>query len=599
MYPKNIIAIICFFVPFSQITALTDHELISAWWSKACLERKDEAKAGLAYLDLFAKAQANRQKSNLIDVEKAYAAEACNLIVPPAGSSISILNNIKQQSNLGLAGELYLAKTLLHLESDTKKLLQRQSIITALYSDTNLYETCSTLKHNYGDALEMAIQLYTINQKGIDQHCFSERSLYWFGKSHGLFVPSFLSGIIYSGYVSATYALTGYQTAKEVRSLVRGSLPFFSALDATAYASSVGAKLAILIKIALNYDLFLKKIYEYLDLKKISRTLYQSYYRIIESAYAIRDLSRQYPELAHMETLVNIDLFEQAVNQDDDLKRCFALIQSGPENLWAHEQQTLITLLQKNKDSFAGLFELLAEFETYLAFARLKRHSDAHTVHICFATFNKNDRPYLNIGNFWNPLLDPHKAVPNSLTFDDIHRHMILTGSNTGGKSTLIKGIIANLIFAQTYGLAFADALSFSLFDHIMVSLNIVDNTAIGDSLFLSEIKRAKAIIDVARSCKKCFIVCDELFTGTAAANAGRAVAGVLQKIAQEPKSLSIFATHHGETVTNLGTHKPFFNMKIDTVKSANGSIQHTYTCTPGISTENIADELLRIHLGV
>jgi len=63
--------------------------------------------------------------------------------------------------------------------------------------------------------------------------------------------------------------------------------------------------------------------------------------------------------------------------------------------------------------------------------------------------------------------------------------------------------------------------------------------------------------------------------------------------------TLSLFATHHGPAVTDLGKMLPFKNFKVDAKRRPDGTIKHTYKLKEGISEINIADDILNKELGV
>lgn len=321
---------------------------------------------------------------------------------------------------------------------------------------------------------------------------------------------------------------------------------------------------------------------------------------LLGAAYSIKALAKEFPDM-HIDALFHLQELEGKAEENGEFEHFFTLLKADNDTLWQHQSEALITLLHKYQDDLAGVYDILGEFESYVTLAELKKQFDVHARDISFSEICvDSDKPQLDLVQFWNPLVDAEKAVPNSLSFAcDNMRHMILTGSNTGGKSTLLKAALINILFAQTYGVVFAKAMKFTPFDKLLVSLNAHDDTAGGDSLFMSEIKRAKNILEHLQSNQRCFVACDELFNGTSATNAGKAARAVLEKIGQHPQALSVFATHHGQAVTSLADALPFKNMKMDVKRDAQGNIHHTFKCNEGISQENIADDLLEEHLGV
>jgi len=274
-----------------------------------------------------------------------------------------------------------------------------------------------------------------------------------------------------------------------------------------------------------------------------------------------------------------VQKLEEKMSSNKELKKCIELLKNDPDSWWKHNKEVLVTLLDKHKNELAGVYELVGEFESYLALATIKKKFDTEGYPVTFTRFTQSDIPSLSMKKLWNPLLDPKKAISNSLHMGgttDAMRHMILTGSNTGGKSTLLKAVIANTVLSQTYGMAFARTMNHTYFDNILASMNINDNTAEGKSLLLSEAIRAKSILDKSEVGKS-LVICDELFVGTSSQKAGKGAAKTLSRLGQNPNTLSLFATHHGPAVTDLDNLPPFSNYKMEATRQSDGSLNYTY----------------------
>ena len=74
---------------------------------------------------------------------------------------------------------------------------------------------------------------------------------------------------------------------------------------------------------------------------------------------------------------------------------------------------------------------------------------------------------------------------------------MLLTGSNASGKSTFLKTIAINAIFAQTIYTCLADTYT-SRFFRVFSSMALQDNIQGSESYYIVEIKSLKRIIDAA-----------------------------------------------------------------------------------------------------
>src|SRR5262249_2944427 len=150
-----------------------------------------------------------------------------------------------------------------------------------------------------------------------------------------------------------------------------------------------------------------------------------------------------------------------------------------------------------------------------------------------------------------NPIVNPETVVTNNLELGAVgkDRNMIVTGANTGGKSTLIKAIMINMLFAQTIGIVPSSTATITPCAFLVSSLNVVDNTADGDSLFKAEVNRAKLLIKVALQMKQenkpCFMILDELFRGTRPEKADQLTHECGMKLVNCPTTSFILATHY------------------------------------------------------
>jgi hypothetical protein len=93
-------------------------------------------------------------------------------------------------------------------------------------------------------------------------------------------------------------------------------------------------------------------------------------------------------------------------------------------------------------------------------------------------------------------------AQKSSVQFLTTNSHSLLTGPNRGGKSSNLRGIIQNILWAQTYGLAPCDGYKGKLFSWIISSLRVEDRPGTS-SLFEREIEIATEILRKASSNSK------------------------------------------------------------------------------------------------
>ncbi len=90
------------------------------------------------------------------------------------------------------------------------------------------------------------------------------------------------------------------------------------------------------------------------------------------------------------------------------------------------------------------------------------------------------------------------------------------------------------------------------------------------------------------------FIVIDELFTGTGSEKAANAAYKVAQKLAALDNNLYILATHF-PLLTGLQDESAgqIMNYKVDVYKNEAGALVRPFKLEPGVSSSNIANDIL------
>jgi DNA mismatch repair protein MutS len=244
------------------------------------------------------------------------------------------------------------------------------------------------------------------------------------------------------------------------------------------------------------------------------------------------------------------------------------------------------------------IFEALGAIETYVSTARLYQEHKNTPVHYAFPSFIESATPSVAINNCWNPFISPTKVVPNTIELGNAphRRNALITGPNTGGKSTALKSIATSLILGQTLGIVAADAAEFTPFTKIGTHLNITDNIASGNSLFKSEVLRAHDLIKMINTSGPtgfCFIIMDELFNGTTPVEGQAAAFSFAKHIGEAPNTICMIATHF-DLLTHLTYETDFFQAYSLGIKwDKDKKIIHTFKLTPGVSKQHIALDIL------
>jgi DNA mismatch repair protein MutS len=257
-------------------------------------------------------------------------------------------------------------------------------------------------------------------------------------------------------------------------------------------------------------------------------------------------------------------------------------------------------LMETEKDHFCGVLETCGEIDACLSIARVLKEFKDERVHYSFAQYSDAATPYTKMTNFWNPMVSHTVVVPNSLELGAMSqkRSVVVTGSNTGGKSTLLKGMLITVLLAQTLGIGPADDIVLTPYIYIGSSLNIVDNTEGGKSLFQAEVDRAISLMKASEffmGIGHCFLVVDELFRGTGPERAEVETYNCAKTLITHPNTSLVLATHFIKKVTTLEAelHGLCKNYKIEVKVGADGKLIRPFKLEEGVNSSNVAGNIL------
>ena len=214
---------------------------------------------------------------------------------------------------------------------------------------------------------------------------------------------------------------------------------------------------------------------------------------------------------------------------------------------------------------------------------------------ICFPAYDVSS---LYIQDLYHPGLQQEKRVYNTVTMNDASKtHVLLTGPNRGGKSTLLKALGSAVLMSQTLGIVFGRSASLPIFDSIVTALSPADT--LGKlSLFEAEIEFAKNVKALAsQGDGPMFLMMDEIFHGTNAHDGVEASEVFLDELYDLPAPIySIVSTHYMSLPDRYGPLKKTQNLcmeaSIDPVDP--DKLVYTYRLRPGKNGHSSVREILR-----
>jgi hypothetical protein len=271
---------------------------------------------------------------------------------------------------------------------------------------------------------------------------------------------------------------------------------------------------------------------------------------------------------------------------------------------WQGKIHETFLLYEEIHHEFMPLWQAFAELDAQLCVQKLL-NNEPHA--FCIPEWIDQQNPVLKVHGYWHPIISAQKAVANDMTLGTANsaRNSIITGANAGGKTTAMTALMLCAVLGQSIGIVPAQSYTATPFARMHTYLDITTNLAENESLFMAQANRAKHLYESIKSCnpnEKTFTILDEIFTGTRADFAEKASYQFAQTLGQMPHSICIIATHFPK-LTELETTQSFDssnkNLFVNYQASAatineDGSLTYPYLIVPGISTQNIADHILK-----
>lgn len=236
--------------------------------------------------------------------------------------------------------------------------------------------------------------------------------------------------------------------------------------------------------------------------------------------------------------------------------------------------------IEKNKSSVLNLYKILGEIEAIISIGSYEVEEKDR---INKPKFIKETT--IKIKNGIHPIIE--NPVANSI--DMSKRGIVLTGTNMSGKSTFLRMLGVNMLFAQAFAFVLAEKYEAPIFN-IVSSISPNDDLSSGKSFYMAE---AESILRIIRALDKnlpVFCPIDEIFRGTNPIERISASAEILTYI-NKKNSISIVATHDRELVDILKDNYEFYYFS-ESVNSKDG-LSFDYKLKKGVSKTRNAIKLL------
>lgn len=255
------------------------------------------------------------------------------------------------------------------------------------------------------------------------------------------------------------------------------------------------------------------------------------------------------------------------------------LIKESELQILAEEKRILSELTAEVRNFRNGILqtlEILSEIDFIFARAR-------YSISLKAVEPEVNENGFISMKSVKHPILMNvlENVIPNDIFLGKDFNTLIITGSNTGGKTVTLKTI--GLCVLMTRAGLHIPAIEASIYPFRKVFADIGDEQSVIQSLstFSGHIKNIKEIVENADN--NSLVILDELGAGTDPAEGSALAQSVLEYLASK-NSRTIISTHYGELKTLAFTKEGFENASVEFDSATLSPTYRLITGMPGKS---------------
>ena len=287
------------------------------------------------------------------------------------------------------------------------------------------------------------------------------------------------------------------------------------------------------------------------------------------------------------QTMVNGDRFLTVALQE--LGEALASAQDKAVAKEAELYQRLLVELAKFRVDLRSVAQALATFDLLQSFAW-----QALKFGYCEPRLADDDRLELKASR--HPVVERyvgrHKYCANDITMTPQQKHLLITGPNMAGKSTIMRQTALTAILCQIGSYVPAKSARLPVFDRIFTRVGASDDLAKGQSTFMVEMSEAAHMLRHAT--QKSLVILDEVGRGTSTRDGLAIAAAILQELALRIRCYSLFATHYHELIPVAATLPSVRPMQTEVVEQ-DSKIIFTHRLKDGAVDNSYGLEVARL----
>lgn len=239
--------------------------------------------------------------------------------------------------------------------------------------------------------------------------------------------------------------------------------------------------------------------------------------------------------------------------QSAEFRERLEILQMDEENEVRRILYTLADLIAGQEEVFRRNIETLVKLD--FVFAKGKLSADMKAVEP-----EVNTQGYMKLVRARNPLLGQEECVPLDLELGGVHRGIVITGPNTGGKTVAIKTVgLFTLMACSGLHVPCEEA---KICMRSQVLCDIGDGQSITDNLSTFSAHICNVLEILRKVSPESLVILDELGSGTDPAEGMGIAVAILEELRQSG-CMFLATTHYPEVKNYAGEHEEILNARM------------------------------------
>ncbi|GAB3659988.1 MutS family DNA mismatch repair protein [Echinicola sediminis] len=258
-------------------------------------------------------------------------------------------------------------------------------------------------------------------------------------------------------------------------------------------------------------------------------------------------------------------------------------IESSPQPIKHYKYDWVFR--DKYKEETQELVNTVYVFDAFNAVAQTAKERG-----FCLPEIKDASIPEITIKGLFHPFLK--SPTTNNIALPSGQNFCFLTGPNMAGKSTFLKSLGLAIYLAHLGFPVPAKAMSTSVYNGLITTINLPDDMGLGHSHFYSEVRRIKDVAMKIKEKSRVFVIFDELFRGTNVKDAHDASLYIIEAFSKIGKSTFFISTHITEIADKLRDW-PNIKFQYFDAKLKGNELIYSYQLKQGVSHERLGMHIL------